>query len=219
MKSNPVTIGGNFPLDWKSMPRIAAVDTETTGVKPWDRINEIAVSVWGPFNPEPTRFATFVDPTIHFPTNPISGISMDDVRGAPTFADIAGQVHDLLDGAIILGHNIPFDVRFIRAELGKAGITLVERPLTICTLVWSQHLGCRGGNKLGEVASHYGVDTSGLNAHRAQDDADLAFEVWRRMIRSPEARNDDGSKKPVGTATPIETPTLDLGLSPAAATV
>ena len=103
MKSNPVTIGGNCPLDWKSMPRIAAVDTETTGVNAWQGINEIAISVRGPFNPEPTRFATFVQPTIHFPTNPISGINMSDLRGAP--ADEGAQcLGPLLHDREILTH-------------------------------------------------------------------------------------------------------------------
>lgn len=219
MKSNPVTIGGSFPLDWAAMPRIAAVDTETTGVKPWDRITEIAVSVWEPFNPDPFRFSTLVDPGMRFETNPVSGISMGDVHGAPVFGEIAGQIQEMLDGAIILGHNIPFDVRFIRAALASEGIVMIERPLTICTLVWSQHLGCPNGNKLGDVASYYEIDTTRLNAHRAQDDAELAFEVWRRMIRSPQARHADGTKKQIGTAAPIETPTLDLGLPPVAATV
>jgi DNA polymerase-3 subunit epsilon len=54
------------------------------------------------------------------------------VRSAPTFADVAGEILDRLDGAVVVMHDAAFGERFLEAEFARAD---VELPLTpaLCT--------------------------------------------------------------------------------------
>ena len=44
------------------------------------------------------------------------------VRGAPTFARIAREVRERLDGHLFVAHNARFDYGFLKNELRRAGI-------------------------------------------------------------------------------------------------
>ena len=55
------------------------------------------------------------------------GISNSEVRDAPAFADIAGEILDRLDGAVVVMHDGAFVERFLDAEFARAGVQL---PLT-----------------------------------------------------------------------------------------
>ena len=58
----------------------------------------------------------------------VHGISNIDVRDAPTFADIAGEILDRLDGAVVVMHDGAFVERFLAAEFARADIELPLDP-------------------------------------------------------------------------------------------
>jgi DNA polymerase-3 subunit epsilon len=68
----------------------------------------------------------------------VHGITADDVRGAPRFADIAGELGTLLAGCVVLAHNAAFDLSFVRAEFERAGWPM-PRVVSVCTLAASHH--------------------------------------------------------------------------------
>lgn len=51
------------------------------------------------------------------------GITYDMVKGHPSFEDIYPEFIDYIKGAVLIAHNAPFDVRFIRAEALRNELT------------------------------------------------------------------------------------------------
>ena len=141
--------------------RIAVVDVETTGVYNTDRIVEIAVLTMDCDGRVHDEFETLIHPMRDVGPTWIHGVNAAMVRGAPTFADVAHHVASRLDGAIIVGHNVSFDIRMIGNELSGAGIE-IHWGAALDTLRATR---C----KLGQACEEHGIELE--NAHRAIADA------------------------------------------------
>ena len=135
--------------------RLVAFDTETTGLNPFDgdRVIEFA-AVELSVGPDGRVSGTkahdmLINPQIPIPraASRVSGITDEHVAKAPTFDKVADQVRGLLEGAILVAHNISFDLNFLRAELGRAGRNWPRTIAEIDTLPLSQQL-------LPELKSH-----------------------------------------------------------------
>jgi DNA polymerase-3 subunit epsilon len=110
-------------------------DLETTGTnKKTARIVEIGLEIMVPG--EPTRhFRTLVNPTIPIPpgATAIHHITDDDVKDAPTFAQLAPSLIKGFTDADFVGYNIRFDVERIQQEFGRCGIAWsYEHARLIC---------------------------------------------------------------------------------------
>ncbi|MCI0416573.1 DNA polymerase III [bacterium] len=113
----------------------AIVDVETTGIYAGgnDRIIEIAVVRTDPSGAFVEEYVTLVNPGRDVGSTPIHGIMASDIVCAPFFEEIAGDVANRLDGAILVGHNLQFDLRFLETELSRCGVAVPSMP-AICTL-------------------------------------------------------------------------------------
>ena len=127
--SRPLAPEPSTPLSLSTLIErapLAFLDVETTGLNAWsgDRVCEVAI-VLCLGRRETDRLATLVNPMRHIPADAqaVNHISDAMVAGAPPFAEVAATVADLLSGAIVVAHNTPFDLSFIRREF-----TLVGRP-------------------------------------------------------------------------------------------
>ncbi len=104
---------------------LAVFDIESTGVLPLhDRIVELAILK---VMPDGTRQMNVrrLNPGIPIPPEAaaIHGITDDDVKDCPSFADIAAKLYRYLDGCDLAGYNIlSFDVPMLRKEFERAGI-------------------------------------------------------------------------------------------------
>jgi DNA polymerase-3 subunit epsilon len=104
---------------------IAVFDVETTGLSPayGDRICEVGI-VRARGDVIFDTYQTLVNP--QRPISPgaarVNGLSDADVSQSPLFAEIAGQVLDRLEGAVLVCHNAPFDLGFLDAELSRLGL-------------------------------------------------------------------------------------------------
>jgi DNA polymerase III epsilon subunit-like protein/tetratricopeptide (TPR) repeat protein len=98
------------------------VDVETTGIRAAeDRIIEVAVLEVDGNRTERQRWSTLVRPT----DRPLEG-RLTALVDAPDFGDIAGDLCEHLSTAIVVGHNVKFDLRMIDAELERLGHALPE---------------------------------------------------------------------------------------------
>ncbi|MBI2391791.1 MAG: 3'-5' exonuclease [Deltaproteobacteria bacterium] len=169
---------------WIDLP-IAVLDTETTGRDPAnDRIVEIGVVV-GVRGEVVKRLNWLVNPEIPIPdaAREVHGISDDDVKDAPTFKQLAGEIAEALRGVVPAAYNASFDKSFVAAELARSGLVLDAMPTCmrpeiewVDPLVWARELQkYEKGKKLGEVAARLGIALE--NAHRASDDAEAALKV------------------------------------------
>jgi len=106
-----------------SLDRIVVVDCETTGFARHDRIVEIAaVELDVNSGDVVDEFESLVNPMRGVGPTPIHGISQSMVEAAPTFEELIDTLVPRLHGATLVAHNLPFDVRFLRQELERAGV-------------------------------------------------------------------------------------------------
>ena len=152
--------------------RIAVVDLETTGLFPWrhDRVVEIGMVVVSPEGEILAEYDTLVNPNRDLGPSSIHHISAADVLRAPTFADIAGDVLEILAHAnLVAGHNVSFDWNFLVKEYERIGVALPSIPL-LCT--------CRlfGRASLQACCNELGIGFDGM-PHRALSDARATAQV------------------------------------------
>jgi DNA polymerase III subunit epsilon len=160
---------------------IVFVDLETTGGNATDdRITEIGlveiscagVSTW----------STLVDPQQPIPgfIERLTGITGAMVRGAPTFASLAAELAQRLDGRLFAAHNARFDYGFLKSEFRRAGVTFSADVL--CTVRLSRALfPAEKRHGLDALIERHGLLPSGR--HRALSDADLLWQFWQKLTR------------------------------------
>lgn len=177
-------------LDLRTTP-LVALDVETTGFAAGknDRIVEIALVRMTPGGSLSEEYTTLVNPRRDVGPTHVHGITATEVRDAPSFPEIAGDVADRIDGAVVVAHNARFDTDFLRAEFARVGIRLPELP-TICTLRLAHELKPGAASrKLVHCCAEMGVPFE--RAHSALDDAKATgrlchafLELGRQLGRS-----------------------------------
>ncbi|MEI8031251.1 MAG: exonuclease domain-containing protein [Comamonadaceae bacterium] len=158
------------------LPCYVLLDLETTGGNPvFDRITEIA-AVRIEDGIEVARWSTLVNPgtSISSFIERLTGISNQMVASAPPFADVATPLLELLEGAVLVAHNVRFDHGFLLNAFARMEIPL--RVKTLCTvrlsrLLYPQHRG----HGLDAIMQRHGLQTS--TRHRAMGDVDVVL-AW-----------------------------------------
>ncbi|XP_011000503.1 PREDICTED: protein NEN1-like [Populus euphratica] len=108
------------------------------------------------------------------------GIIPQAVVSAPSFADIADTVYDILHGRIWAGYNIVrFDCVRIKEAFAEIGRAAPEPKGTIDSLaLLTQKFGRRAGNmEMASLATYFGL---GNQTHRSLDDIRMNLEVLKR---------------------------------------
>lgn len=118
----------------------AVIDVETTGLLPGfhHRIAEIAIVQVDARGAVTDEWSTLVNPDRDLGPQYIHGIHAAEVRRAPRFADLAGEIVHRIRGRVLVAHNWRFDAMHLGAEFGRCGI---EAPVTssagLCTMLMS----------------------------------------------------------------------------------
>lgn len=155
----------------------AVVDVETTGFdhQHADRVMEIAIVVMTVDGTVSREYTTLVNP--HRIPHPraalVNGIAERDTIDAPDFGEVAGDIVDGLKGRVVVAHNAPFDLGFIRAEFGRLGLELPE-----VAAVDTLHLT---NLKLESACRVYGVQH--VDAHSALGDARATASLLATLLR------------------------------------
>jgi DNA polymerase III subunit epsilon len=161
----------------------AYLDVETTGLSPWfgDRICEIAV-----LRCEGDKIIDSFDSLLN-PERPLSpgaarvnGLKDSDLKTAPKFAKAAERVMALVKDAVIVCHNVPFDMGFLSSELGRIN-KLLPTVLTLDTLEIAREYFDFDSNSLQSIADWLDINVE--NAHRALDDTYTTREVLKYFSR------------------------------------
>lgn len=151
----------------RSIPFVV-LDLETTGfAPPAAKVTEVAmISITGNSTED---FQTLVDPGVPIPEKIIelTGISDEMVRGKPTMREVMPIISGTLQGSVFVAHNVPFDWSFISHAWREYYQVPLQMP-SLCTLRLSRALLRLPGNKLCNVAEHFGVKLN--DAHRAMGD-------------------------------------------------
>lgn len=94
------------------------LDTETTGFNPsTDKIVQIAAILFKDFKPIKI-FTSLVNPRRHIPrgASNVHHIYDQDVEYSPYFEEIKDQFQEFIKGHILIGHNLSFDIGFLKYE-------------------------------------------------------------------------------------------------------
>ncbi|MDB4873359.1 MAG: hypothetical protein JWL97_4363, partial [Gemmatimonadales bacterium] len=159
----------------------AVIDTETTGLDPLrDRIIEIAIIRLNPDGTTRRSLTTVLQGDGKPGPSHIHGIVAADLAGAPHFAEVAGDIARLIDGAVIVAHNAMFDTAMLTAEFARAG-AVPDDLLSLCTLQLAQRYGSPTISlRLADCAVAEGIDL--LHAHTAHADAHAAAQLLTRYL-------------------------------------
>ena len=154
------------------LPCYVLLDLETTGGNPLNcRITEIA-AVRVENGVEVARWSTLVNPGTRIPPliQGLTGISDAMVFDAPPFDDVGATLLKLLEGAVLVAHNVRFDHGFLLNEYARMDVAL--RVKTLCTVRLSRKLYPQHkGHGLDAIMQRHGLTT--LSRHRAMGDVDL----------------------------------------------
>jgi DNA polymerase-3 subunit epsilon len=160
-------------------PRLAFVDLETTGgAAADDRITEVGIiEVDGDGVRE---WSSLVNPQMHIPEfiQSLTGISNAMVQNAPTFAELADEIHARLTDRVFIAHNARFDHGFLKNEFERTGHDF--RPPVLCTVRLSRKLfpGFARHN-LDTIAERHRLHVT--ERHRALGDAQLIWQFWQKI--------------------------------------
>ncbi|MGP9723330.1 exonuclease domain-containing protein [Corynebacterium sp. AOP40-9SA-29] len=159
----------------------AVVDVETTGFSNRDRVLEVAVVHADADGTVTGRWSTLINPQRDIPNTRIHGISGADLIGAPSFADIAGDLAEQLSGRIFVAHNAPFDTRLLGAEFARLGITAVPfAEAYLCTQKLTGAVLPASGRSLSTALAAAGI--SNAHAHAALGDAEATAELLQHYL-------------------------------------
>lgn len=157
-------------------------DTETTGVKAGtDRLIEVgAVKVRG--GEVVDRFQQLVNPERSVPSRiaRLTGITSAMVFDQPVAAAVLPRYLAFLGDAVLVAHNLPFDRRFLDAELERMGRPPLANDM-LCTLRLARRLLPGLPSKgLSRLADFYKIRVEGR--HRALGDAEATAVVLKKFL-------------------------------------
>lgn len=160
------------------------MDTETTGLDPLAGDEIISIGAARIVNGRLLRYETYeqlVDPKrpIAVASEAIHGISNEMLRGQPTIDEVLPQFHEYCADAVLVGHNVAFDLRFLQLKEARTGIRFTQPVLD--TLLLSEVLHPhQESHALETIAERLGITI--VARHTALGDALVTGEIFLRMI-------------------------------------
>ncbi|MDE2574622.1 MAG: DNA polymerase III subunit epsilon [Rhodospirillales bacterium] len=164
------------------MIRSVLFDTETTGLDPLlgDRVIEIAALELDGDLPTGRHYHTLIHPGRDIPEGAtrIHGITLDALRDAPRFEEIADALLAFLGDGPLIAHNAPFDFGFLDAEFARIGLAALDRGRMIDTLAMAKQRYPGMPNSLDALCRRLDIDLSQRTTHNALLDCKLLAEVY-----------------------------------------
>ena len=184
MSEAPETAATNVSLHTQSPSRFAVIDVETTGLRPSESsIIEIAIVALDSDGEIVSEWSTLIRPPGdgELGATHIHGITRSMVTAAPSFAEIADDIITLIQGMIVVGHVVTFDIGHLETEFARIGRPLPDiGSASICTRDLARDvLGIRPVT-LENCCAHLGIAIHG--AHSALGDTRATGDLFRRLF-------------------------------------
>jgi DNA polymerase-3 subunit epsilon len=170
--------------------RFVVMDTETTGfhVYAGDEIISIAMLEFEGLKATGREYTQLINPQRLIPaeSTAIHHITDEDVADSPDIATVLPDIAEFIADAIIIGHHINFDIRFLNRYLKQQIGCQLRNPTLDTMLLFTSHTGRIGHYTLEEVAECCHVEM--LDRHTARGDALMAagiFSCLAPMLSTP----------------------------------
>jgi DNA polymerase-3 subunit epsilon len=175
------------------MTRQVVLDTETTGLnaKLGDRIIEIGCVEILSRQVAEKHFHIYLNPErdVDLGATRVHGLTLEDLRQKPKFAEVAKELLDFVSGAEVLIHNAEFDLEFLDLELKRCKLgRFTDHVATVRdTLAFARELHPGRKNTLDALCERYFVNNANRTVHGALLDARLLAECYLAMTRGQES--------------------------------
>jgi DNA polymerase III subunit epsilon len=148
----------------------AVIDVETSGFRPGQaRIISLAALGLDAEGRVEQSVVSLLNPGVDPGPTHVHGLTAAMLEDQPQFADIVGDVIEVLHGRTLVAHNVAFDYAFLAAEAELAEAVLPVDTV-MCTVELARRLNLGIDNlRLETLAAHWGVPQE--RPHDAFDDA------------------------------------------------
>ncbi len=163
--------------------RFVVIDTETTGLQAYsgDEIISICLLEMQGLELTGRKYQTHIDPMRPIPpeSTAIHGIRDHEVAGCPKITDILATLIEFIGEAVIVGHHLNFDMRFLNKTLQKQLLCKLRHPWIDTMLLYVAYSGRMGHYSLDEVAKSCHVNNPAR--HTAYGDAMATAMIFQRI--------------------------------------
>jgi DNA polymerase III subunit epsilon len=153
-------------------------DVETTGLYKNDRIVEIGFTAFSN-GKVIEEWSTLINPLRDIGKSNIHGITPSMVSAAPLFEDVINDIFRMINGRVLVAHNLGFDARMLIQEFNRAQ-TQGEIGKGFCTMVASRRVLAGSGDSLAATCSELGIET--VKAHSALGDARMTMQIFQKLM-------------------------------------
>jgi DNA polymerase-3 subunit epsilon len=168
-------------------------DTETTGLLPQqgDEIVQIAaVRIVNGRRVEGEVFDTLVNPRRSIPlsSTEVHGITEAMVADAPEVGEVLRRFHKFAEGAVLIAHNAPFDMQFLRrreADLGLAFDHPVLDTVLLSAVIYGQH----ETHSLDALTHRLGITIPEADRHTAIGDTVATADAFLKLMPMLQGRD------------------------------
>lgn len=157
------------------------LDLETTGFSAaTERITEVGIMKIKQ-GEVIDKFSCFVNPEKHIPqrVTEVTNITDDMVKDAETIEQVFPKLLEFIEGSILVAHNAPFDMGFLKQNAKRLGYEFDYTYLDTLSLAKNLFPNYKK-YQLGKIAENLGIKVE--VAHRALDDVDTTVKVFKVMI-------------------------------------
>lgn len=168
--------------------RQIVLDTETTGLEPYDGHRIIEIGCVELVNRKFTgnHYHQYLQPDreIDQGAMEVHGITNEFLEDKPRFVDVVDEFLEFIEGAELVIHNAPFDVGFLDHELSLLDTNkgkLSDYCSVLDTLVLARQMHPGQRNSLDALCKRYEIDNSHRELHGALLDSEILADVYLRM--------------------------------------
>lgn len=166
-------------------------DSETTGLLPQqdEMVQLAAVRIVNGRRVEGEIFDTLVNPGRPIPpgSTEVHGISDAMVAEAPGVDEVVRRFHDFAEGAVLIAHNAPFDMEFLRRVEPRIGVRF-DNPILDTVLLSAVIYGQTEVHSLDALSHRLGITIPEEARHTAIGDTVATADAFLKLLPMLKAR-------------------------------
>lgn len=161
-------------------------DSETTGLNPrqGDALVQLAaVRIVNGRRVEGEVFDTLINPGRPIPavSTEVHGITDAMVADAPAAADVVRRFHKFAEGAVLIAHNAPFDMEFLRRLESRIGLRF-DMPVLDTVLLSAVAYGQHEVHSLDALTHRLGITIPEEARHTAIGDTVATADAFLKLV-------------------------------------